>query len=83
MRLYVNTRDVKLLKDALENTIATVKSGSDKRALTELLNRVELCEALQKNEKRARQEEATPLLNVMFGDIEGKLEKLCTFKREG
>ena len=53
MRLYVGPKEVPLLKDALRNAIALVHSSKDREYLEGLLDRVELCEALQGNERRA------------------------------
>jgi hypothetical protein len=53
MRLYVNTKEVPYLKNALRNAIAQTWDSETSTRLTELLERVSLCEDLQKNERRA------------------------------
>lgn len=53
MRLYVGTKEAPLLKGALRNAIKVVLANKDREYLEGLLERVELCEALQGNERRA------------------------------
>lgn len=57
MRLYVNTKEVPFLKSALREGIARTSIPVVRENLTELLERVALCEALQKSERRAMKEE--------------------------
>ena len=59
MRLYVNAKEVPYLKNALRNAIAQSESVVVKEQLTNLFERVALCEALQKSEHRAKNEEVT------------------------
>lgn len=58
MRLYVNTNEVPFLKDALRNGIAKSETPIQHDRLSDLLERVVLCEELQKSERRAKNEEA-------------------------
>lgn len=57
MRLYVNTKEVPFLKDALQRAVATGATREEIVHLSALLERVVLCEALQKSERRAKNEE--------------------------
>lgn len=57
MRLYVNTKEVPFLKDALQKAITNGATYEEIRHLSELLARVTLCEELQNNERRAKHEE--------------------------
>ena len=57
MRLYINTKEVPYLKRALRATILGSASGIERELLGDLLERIELCERLQKNERRAMKEE--------------------------
>ena len=57
MRLYVNTNEVPFLKKALRDGIMNSKQPIVQDRLSDLLERVELCEALQKSERRAKKEE--------------------------
>lgn len=54
MRLYVNTREVPYLKNAIRNAIDQSSTPGVRSDLEALLERVELCEALQKSERRAK-----------------------------
>lgn len=53
MRLFVNTKEVPFLKNALRNALNQSASSEVISNLEELLERVELCERLQNNERRA------------------------------
>lgn len=57
MRLYVNTKEVMFLKGAPRNEIKNAKQPVQHDRLCDILERVELCEALQKSERRAKKEE--------------------------
>ena len=57
MRLYVNTREVPFLKDALCKQIQQATTPIEHDRLSDLLERVILCEDLQKSERRAKKEE--------------------------
>lgn len=57
MRLYINTNEVPFLKDALRNSIANSDQPIVQDRCSDLLERIELCEALQKSERRAKKEE--------------------------
>lgn len=56
MRLYVNPREVPLLKGALREGIAHAHTDTERRDFEELLNRVKLCEELQQSEQKAKRE---------------------------
>ena len=56
MRLYVNANEVPFLKDALHKVIADSHEPIEVDRLSDLLERVELCEELQKNVKRSKLE---------------------------
>lgn len=53
MRLYVNRNEVPFLKHALQKVIATTDSQIESDRLSDLLERVELCEELQNNIRQA------------------------------
>lgn len=57
MRLYVNTKEVPFLKAALRAAINQSEQPIIQDRCSDLLERVELCEALQKSERRAKKEE--------------------------
>lgn len=57
MRLYLNTNEVPFLKAALRNELARSETPIRYDRLSDLLERIELCEALQKSERRAKKEE--------------------------
>lgn len=57
MRLYVNTKEVPLLKDALQGAMDRCESVKTYKSLVALFERVELCEELQKSERRAKEKE--------------------------
>ena len=57
MRLYVNTKEVPFLKDALSKQIQQATTPIEHDRLSDLLERVILCEELQKSERRAKKEE--------------------------
>lgn len=57
MRLYVNTKEVPFLKDALQKAITLGATCEEITHLSELLERVTLCEKLQKSERRAKEKE--------------------------
>lgn len=57
MRLYVNTKEVPFLKSALREGIARTNIPIVRECLTDLIERVSLCEALQKSERRAMKED--------------------------
>lgn len=57
MRLYVNTNEVPSLKGALRKALAQSSLFVERSHLSALLERVELCEALQKSERRAKNTE--------------------------
>lgn len=59
MKLYVNTKEVPYLKDALRRAADQSNHPTYCDCLLNLLERVELCEALQKSERRAKKEEVT------------------------
>lgn len=54
MRLYVNPNEIKSLKYALRCLIEDTADNFIKERCTDLLERVELCEALQKNTAQAK-----------------------------
>lgn len=57
MRLFVTTKEVPLLKNALQEALNRTEKPVELKHLGELLERVELCEKLQKSEHRAKKEE--------------------------
>jgi hypothetical protein len=57
MRLFVNTKEVPFLKDALSLAIAQSETPIEYDRLNDLLERVVLCEELQERERRAKREE--------------------------
>jgi hypothetical protein len=59
MRLYLNTKEVPFLKDALHKQIQQATTPIEHDRLSDLLERIELCEALQKSERRAKKAEVT------------------------
>lgn len=59
MRLYINTKEVPVLKSALQKSVAQSADPIEEERLYALLERIELCEALQKSERRAKKEEET------------------------
>lgn len=59
MRLYVNTKEVPLLKQALIECIHQSQTQIERDRYVNLLERVILCEELQKSERRAKKEEVT------------------------
>lgn len=54
MRLYVNTKEVPFLKNALRSAIDQTESQVCSNHLEALLERVVLCEELQKSERRTK-----------------------------
>ena len=60
MRLYVNRKEIPILKAVLAQAVTPKMIASDKETawrITQLLNRVELCERLQESEKSAVRDE--------------------------
>lgn len=55
MRLYVDTNDIPILKDALLDAIVQAIQPKVLDRLCVLFERVELCEQLQNNMKRSRE----------------------------
>ena len=60
MRLYINTNEVPALKDALIGALTTTDNPIVHTHLSNLFERVVLCEELQGNIKRATQEMFLP-----------------------
>lgn len=54
MRLYVDSDQIKVLKNALQSAMTSEVNLNDFAKLHNLLERVELCEALQKNQEQAK-----------------------------
>lgn len=54
MRLYINDNEIKVLKDALDKAMTGDIDLNDFGKLSNLRERVELCEALQKNTTKAK-----------------------------
>lgn len=52
MRLYVNAKEVPYLKNALRDAVIKSSGLEEMQSLQRLLERVELCEELQDNERR-------------------------------
>lgn len=52
MRLYVNAKEVPFLKNALRDAVIKSAGLDELQSLQRLLERVELCEELQDNERR-------------------------------
>lgn len=66
MRLYVNTNEVPFLKDALEQGIHASNNPLVVDRLCDLLDRVQLCEELQKSERKAKLEEKVIDVNELY-----------------
>lgn len=63
MRLYVNTKEVPFLKDAIRKQIQQATTPIELDRLSDLLERITLCEELQDSERRAKKEEQEVINN--------------------
>ena len=70
MRLYVNKKETPLLKRALRNYMKRTQKLENRERVACLLERVELCENLQDNKKRARTDELGLTLEESIIDTE-------------